>query len=114
MAHNAGRPAGHHVAPRPMRPGVRLDGVAADGETDHTPTLISMTIDLAPAAAVSAAEAKGVNRIRVTEVGNGRTVGMMDMALVRNRLDLFDQGGRVVFAEFPSHRHAGEWPGSRQ
>jgi hypothetical protein len=85
--------------------------VAADDETDPYPNLdLDGLIGLAPDAAVSAAEAKGVNRIRVTEIANGLTVGSMDMMLARNRLDLFHQGGRVVFAVFPRNRHAGEWP----
>ncbi len=69
-------------------------------------------IGLAPDAAVSAAEVKGVTRIRVIEIANGKTVGMIDMMLAPTRLDLFHQGGRVVYACFPSSRHAGEWPRS--
>jgi hypothetical protein len=87
--------------------------VTANDQTDPYPNLdLNDLIDLTPDAAVSAAEAEGVKRIRVTEIANGLTVGSMDLVLARNRLDLFHQGGRVVFAAFPANRPAGEWPRS--
>lgn len=71
-------------------------------------------IGLASEEAVARAEAADVEHVRVLEVANGQIVEAIDMAIVRERLDLFHVGGRIEFAVFPTCRHAGEWPGAAE
>jgi len=67
-------------------------------------------IGLTSEAAAEAARATGVERIRILEIVNGTIPGPMDMGLSPNRLDLVHEQGRVVYAMFPTRRHAGIWP----
>ena len=67
-------------------------------------------IGLTPDAAVAVTEAKGVKRIRLNEVVNGTIAGAIDMALMRDRLDLVFHDGHVVYAMFPTVRSSGVWP----
>jgi hypothetical protein len=83
---------------------------AGDENQPYPELNLDELIGLTPEAATEAAKAKGVERIRVREVVNGMTRGMMDMMLAPSRLDLAHEHGRVVYAMFPTKRHSGIWP----
>jgi len=81
-----------------------------DGPDPYPELDLTELIGLSPDAAVAAAEAKGVKRIRINEVVDGVIAGPIDMAMIPDRLDLAYQNGFVVHAHFPTVRSAGVWP----
>jgi len=85
--------------------------VAAHLESEPYPDFdISELIGLPLSDALALAKANGVVRTRVIEYVNGTMVGAIDLVLARNRLDLSVSDGRVVYAHFPTFRHAGRSP----
>ncbi len=63
-------------------------------------------IGLTPQEAVERAEAAGVDRIRLIDLGKQR--GAVDAVFAPLRLDLVHKNGQIEFAQFLTYRSAGE------